>query len=53
MKIECNSASFEKDPEGIQLAEAINVYLPPEVNKNGCAQLAASLDMYMLVHTVE
>ena len=31
MKLECNPDSFIADPEGHQLAAAINQHLPPEV----------------------
>lgn len=32
MKLECDPASFESDPEGTQLAAAMNAHLPPEVS---------------------
>ena len=32
MKLECNPGSFESDPEGIQLAAAMNAHLPSEVS---------------------
>ena len=33
MKLECDPGSFESDPEGIQLAAAMNAHLPPEASK--------------------
>lgn len=32
MKLECVPSRFETDPEGKQLAAAINAHLPPEVS---------------------